>query len=142
VIQRRKRLRRVSKKRAALNAKRREFVREQLEKRPWCEAGRRIGLQLEMAKQMTESAFRDVDYDHSMELVNPPPPIKKVQLWTQCGRSATELHEPMTRARDPRAETILDPDNSVAICRPCHDWIHAHPAEAEKLGLLKSSRGL
>lgn len=31
------------------------------------------------------------------------------------------------------------PANLVAICGPCHDYIHRHPAEAEELGLLKRS---
>lgn len=29
--------------------------------------------------------------------------------------------------------------NLIAVCRAAHDWIHAHPAEAIRLGLLSST---
>lgn len=110
-------LRRVSKKREALNRKRRAFVDEQLSKRTECEAGMLIGKLL----------------GYSMR-------------WPGCGFYSTTMHEPLTRARAPGAETILDEDNSVAICDGvnggCHRWVHDNPAQAEKIGLLRSSRGL
>ena len=53
----------------------------------------------------------------------------------RCAGLAVELHEPLTRAR---GGSILDPDNTVAICRNCHRWIHDHPEAATELGLLKS----
>jgi len=53
----------------------------------------------------------------------------------RCYGLATELHEPLTRAR---GGSILDPENTVAICRSCHDWIHVNPAAATGLGLLRS----
>lgn len=93
-------LNRVSKKRQATNAKRREFVREQISKRPHCEV-RRFGL---------------------------------------CTTYATALHEPLTRARAPGEDTILDVENSVAVCWHCHNWIHTHVAEATQAGWLKPSR--
>jgi hypothetical protein len=56
----------------------------------------------------------------------------------QCLRIATEVHEPLTRAR---GGSILDPMNAVAICRKCHMWCDDHPSEAESVGLLiKSNR--
>lgn len=57
----------------------------------------------------------------------------------RCTRTATELHEPKTRARYPGKETILSAENSVAICRFCHTWVHSNPAAAEELGLLVPS---
>lgn len=29
-----------------------------------------------------------------------------------------------------------DPSNLVWVCRPCHDWIHAHPKEAGESGFI------
>lgn len=29
--------------------------------------------------------------------------------------------------------------NLVALCRVAHDWVHAHPQEAIRLGLLSQS---
>ena len=54
----------------------------------------------------------------------------------RCQGLAVELHEPLTRAR---GGSILDPANTVAICRSCHDWIHVNPAAATALGLLRSA---
>ena len=54
-----------------------------------------------------------------------------------CSGYATDIHEPLTRAR---GGSILDPANTVAICRVCHDWIHTHPVAATELGLLSSNR--
>jgi len=55
----------------------------------------------------------------------------------RCAGLAIELHEPLTRAR---GGSILDPVNTVAICRSCHDWIHVNPAAATSIGLLEESR--
>lgn len=52
-----------------------------------------------------------------------------------CYSFSSDIHEPLTRAR---GGSILDESNCLAICRSCHDWIHANPAEATYLGLLKS----
>ena len=54
----------------------------------------------------------------------------------RCHGFAIELHEPLTRAR---GGSILDPANTVAICRSCHQYIHDHPVAALELGLLRSS---
>ena len=54
----------------------------------------------------------------------------------RCHGLAVELHEPLTRAR---GGPVLDPVNTVAICRSCHDWFHVNPAAATGLGLLVSS---
>ena len=40
---------------------------------------------------------------------------------------STDPHEPLTRAR---GGSIIDKANMVALCRECHDWIHAHPKQA------------
>jgi hypothetical protein len=48
---------------------------------------------------------------------------------------STDIHEPLTRAR---GGSILDVENTMAVCRQCHIWIHDHPAQALELGFLKS----
>lgn len=106
-------LRRKSKKRVALDKERSEFVRVQLAKRPWCEAGLKIGRHLYGGRTR----------------------------YTECSLRSTELHEPLTRARAPGRDTILDIENSVSICRGCHSWVHEHPKDATKIDLLVSSWG-
>ena len=54
-----------------------------------------------------------------------------------CTRLATEIHEPYPRSL---GGSILDVDNSVAICRMCHRWVHDNVAEAIQIGLLKKTR--
>ena len=108
------RLRPVSKKRQKLNRDRAKFVAEQLELRQWCEAGPHITRHL--IAQLTESMKQSVKGK------------------TICQGKTVDIHEPLTRAR---GGSILDVDNTVALCRSCHDWIHEHPREATGLGLLK-----
>jgi len=86
----------VSKKRAKTNTKRRAFVKEELDKRQFCEA----------------------------------------RIPEVCTRYSTELHEPILRSL---GGSILDVENSVAICRMCHRWVHDNVGEAKKLGLIKSA---
>jgi hypothetical protein len=115
----RKRLRPVSKKREKVSIERKKFVEEQLALRMHCEA------QWVALKHVGHHAFLDERND----------------LHSHCSFTATEIHEPLTRARKPGAETILDVTNSVALCSGCHAWVHAHPEISEQIGLLKSSRG-
>lgn len=51
----------------------------------------------------------------------------------RCNGYAVDVHEPHTRAR---GGSITDPDNMVAVCRSCHDWIHSNPKKATELNLL------
>lgn len=53
----------------------------------------------------------------------------------RCQSDAVDVHEPLTRAR---GGSIVDPNNALAACRPCHDAIHAHPVEAMSRGFLRS----
>lgn len=54
-----------------------------------------------------------------------------------CGQRADDLHEPLTRAR---GGSITDPDNTVPVCRSCHQEItDKQPAWAYEHGLLRHS---
>lgn len=54
----------------------------------------------------------------------------------RCWNRAVDIHEPLLRSR---GGSILDPENTVALCREHHDWVHANPAKATELGLMKSA---
>ena len=95
---------------------RREFVRQQLDNRPLCEAGDRIRLDRE-DRFSTENADA------------------LGKSWG-CQRWSSDIHEPLTRAR---GGSILDASNTIAVCRNCHDWIHTHPERATNLGFLTPS---
>ena len=117
-LQRRTPLRAMSPKRRKVNRLRKEMVRRELTKRPVCEAGPLIG------------AYRIDRYgvQYGQRLIR--------QAY-QCGGRSVDIHEPLTRAR---GGSILDPANTVAVCRACHDWIHDNPESATRLGLLASNR--
>jgi len=53
----------------------------------------------------------------------------------QAARS-TDVHEPRMRSR---GADINDPRECVALCRDCHNHVHAHPAEATREGWLVPS---
>lgn len=61
--------------------------------------------------------------------------VRRVDARHRCAGHPSDIHEPLTRAR---GGSITDPANMVVVCRPCHDWIHAHPSLATSVGLLVS----
>lgn len=46
-----------------------------------------------------------------------------------------DVHEILPRSA---GGSLTDPGNLVCVCRPCHMYLHAHPARALELGLKKS----
>tara|TARA_B100001250_G_scaffold304926_1_gene266872 strand:- start:6195 stop:6602 length:408 start_codon:yes stop_codon:yes gene_type:complete len=110
-------LRPVSKKRQRVQTQRRELVRNELEHRQWCEAGSHITRHL--LSLLTQTQKRAIK-TNAQKLV--------------CDGRAVDIHEPLTRAR---GGSILDVENTMAVCRACHTWIHDNPEAATKLGLLK-----
>jgi hypothetical protein len=52
-----------------------------------------------------------------------------------CTWRSVDVHEVLRRSA---GGDIVDDGNVKALCRPCHDWIHTHPREARRLGLLAS----
>ena len=46
---------------------------------------------------------------------------------------ATDVHHLAGR----RGEMLNAAGNLIPVCRPCHDFIHRHPAKARERGLLK-----
>ncbi len=127
-LARRTPLRSVSPKRAKIQRQRWEMVREELTRRELCEAGAAIRLYRHNARNNFEARYPK----HASAASGP-------WSWTrrrQCDGVAVDLHEPLTRAR---GGSILDPANTVAVCRACHDWIHDFPDAATSIGLLVSS---
>lgn len=54
-----------------------------------------------------------------------------------CTSLADDVHEPLMRSR---GGSIVDPENAVALCRPCHTLItDTQPAWAYEAGLLRHS---
>lgn len=60
---------------------------------------------------------------------------------TRCSKPATDAHhrkvKGMGGTSDP--EIAIGAANLVSLCRDCHSWCHAHPAEAYRLGFLVHS---
>lgn len=56
-----------------------------------------------------------------------------VRFDVRCGHRAVHAHHVL-----PRSSGGKDvPENLLACCEGCHQWVHAHPAESEPLGYLK-----
>lgn len=53
-------------------------------------------------------------------------------LCVMCGGRADDLHEVVSRAR---GGSISSRENTVPLCRRDHDWVTAHPLEAQGMGL-------
>lgn len=51
---------------------------------------------------------------------------------TACSYLAAHVHHRLMRSQLGKDT----PDNLLAVCRPCHDYIHAHPAESYAAGWL------
>ncbi len=49
-----------------------------------------------------------------------------------CTIGATMAHHRKLRSQG----GSNDPDNGLAVCAPCHRWIHDHPAEAYAQGWM------
>jgi hypothetical protein len=113
-LKRKTKLKPVSAKRAAITGARRQLVKEQLALREHCEAG------------FTIRRWREDEYGASY--------ADELDETQPCLKRATDIHEPLTRGR---GGDILDPENTLALCRVCHDWIHANPLAATELGLLR-----
>ena len=52
-----------------------------------------------------------------------------------CSHMATDIHH--TFAGSNRDAFYLVQSTWLAVCRNCHDWIHAHPTEARTMNWLK-----
>lgn len=63
--------------------------------------------------------------------------LAEIALCQRCGkRRPDDIHEVKPRGR---GGSITDPDNLVAVCRNCHEWITRNPAQAHTEGWLKHS---
>jgi hypothetical protein len=52
-----------------------------------------------------------------------------------CMNGSTDVHH--TYAGSNRDAFYLVQSTWLSVCRNCHDWIHANPAESRVLGWLK-----
>ena len=109
-------LKQQSSRRRKTSAVRSKMVREQLEERPRCEAG-------------------PIIYKHQVDTLGLALVRAKART-DQCSNRAVDIHEPLQRSH---GGSITDPENTIALCRRCHDWIHNHPKESIELKLLKSA---
>ena len=51
----------------------------------------------------------------------------------KCGKKAQDIHHKAGR----NGTRLNDVVNFMAVCRPCHTWIHENSQEARKKGWLK-----
>jgi len=59
----------------------------------------------------------------------------------RCGREAQDCHHRKLKGMGGTADPVLKYGlaNLISLCRSCHNWIHAHPAESYEAGWLVHS---
>lgn len=63
--------------------------------------------------------------------------LQAIPICQRCNRTPSQdIHELKSRAR---GGSIIDHENLVAVCRPCHTWITSNPKMALEEGWSKSS---
>jgi hypothetical protein len=77
---------------------------------------------------------KDAEYSNLREKFLTENPLCMVKV-NGCGHGATDVHH--TYAGANRDAFYLIQSTWKAVCRNCHDWIHAHPSEARTMGWLK-----
>lgn len=117
------------------------------------ERGAELGRRAEIRKVSAKRAAENRDRRAMVAAMFPEQPLCVVYMLSQdkpglipdgvlsqCGRWADDVHEPLTRAR---GGSIVDPENAVPPCRPCHDVLTFRPESelvwAYQCGLLVHS---
>jgi hypothetical protein len=61
-----------------------------------------------------------------------------------CWSAATDPHHRVVRGRGGRHGEARERSDQLSdllhLCRPCHGWVHDHPARSREMGLLLRSR--
>jgi hypothetical protein len=112
-------IKRVSKKRSAALGIYSQLRKQYLARHPWCEVYcKRFGVDY---KELfaTNGAYCIIT------------PVDKMRYW-RLVPLATDIHHLDGRT----GERLNDDKKWLAACREQHQWTHAHPSEARKLGLL------
>jgi hypothetical protein len=60
-------------------------------------------------------------------------PLCEVNISGLCKQKSTDVHHKAGRV----ADLLVDETEWIAVCRACHDFIHAHPKDAREMGYLK-----
>ncbi len=66
--------------------------------------------------------------------------VRQVQDWcSKCGATGVGLDGHELRSRG-QGGSIVDLENIVLLCRPCHSWVTTHPREAAEQGWAVSRK--
>jgi hypothetical protein len=62
--------------------------------------------------------------------------VKVGNVWTRCGRRATDVHHMLPRSRGGTAlDEVGETYHLVVLDRRHHDYVHGHPADSYLSGL-------
>ena len=79
-------------------------------------------------------AKKDAEYSKLRQRYLTENPLCMIKV-NGCTNGATDVHH--TYAGANREAFYLVQSTWKAVCRNCHDWIHANPANARTMGWLK-----
>ena len=85
----------------------------------------------ELRREFVKQFLADIPYCQACPVF-----AKHDELVTYVRRGAVDVHELVRRSQ---GGSILDRDNCMAVCRPCHTRIGEFPQLAFDLGLAKRS---
>jgi hypothetical protein len=77
---------------------------------------------------------KDLEYSKLRKRFLTDNPLCMVKV-NGCGHGATDVHHKFSGSD--RDTYYLVQSTWLAVCRNCHDWIHAHPKESRAFGYLK-----
>jgi hypothetical protein len=77
---------------------------------------------------------KDLEYSKLRKRFLTDNPLCMVKV-NGCGHGATDVHHKFSGSD--RDTYYLVQSTWLAVCRACHDWIHAHPKESRAFGYLK-----
>jgi hypothetical protein len=81
-----------------------------------------------LRQQSSKRRSEGLEYSHLRRIFLTARPICQI-----CGtRPSVDVHH-----REGRGKNYLRVSTWIAVCREDHEWIHEHPNEARKKGLLK-----
>lgn len=86
----------------------------------------------QIPKKSAKRVIEDKEYTKEAKEYLKAHPGCEAHVATGCTGKSQEIHH---KSRRNSKEDRISPENFLAICRPCHLWVSAHPKQAIELGL-------
>lgn len=92
--------------------------------------------QAPIAKQSPKRKEEDKEYNKARKDYLAKNVGCEAHVATGCTGLSCEIHH---KSRRSSKDDRINPENFLAVCRPCHLWLGAHPKQAMELGLSETA---